>query len=608
MRTQVTVWAALTHQIKRLERHITRMKQFDTRLSNLRLAAVILGVPVITILILATLPAIAVVGALLIIGGFLALVVAHLRFRDRLRLWETWLRITIDHVERSLADTESLPSPNLVPPVGHPFADDLDVANLHRLLDTASTRQGSERLFGWLTTTSADLETIKHRQSLVKELLPRTLMRTRLEVLGQLGKDRLQHFLDGKRLAEWVQEPVPPHLPTVTIILLVLSAVNLTLFMAFTLTGLTQLLPIVLIPWALYGVLFISQYRQIGSLFRETTTLLDLLETAGQVMLYLEDYPFRPDSGLAALCRPITGQRPSRLIRRLSWIASGASLQGNLLLWLFVNAVVPWDLVVAVLLNRQKALAAQSLPEWLDTWYTLEALCSLATYASLHPDVTFPEIREDGPVIDAHAIGHPLLRYVGKVRNNFTVHQPGEIRLITGSNMSGKSTFLRTVGINLCMAFAGAPVDASALAVRPLRLFTCIQIADSLQDGISYFYAEVKRLKALLDALTRPDERPLVYLIDEIFRGTNNRERLIGSRAYIQSAVGQNGVGLVATHDLEMTQLANAHPAIHNMHFTDSVVDGQMVFDYILRPGASPTTNALTIMQMEGLPTGEESA
>jgi DNA mismatch repair ATPase MutS len=158
------------------------------------------------------------------------------------------------------------------------------------------------------------------------------------------------------------------------------------------------------------------------------------------------------------------------------------------------------------------------------------------------------------------------------------------------------------VGVALCLAAAGGPVNALRFRAASLRLYTCIRISDSVTDGFSYFYAEVKRLKGLLEALKALDDRPLFYLIDEIFRGTNNRERLIGSRAYVKALIGAHGLGLLATHDLELAGLAEHTPQAANFHFRDEVSAGKLVFDYQIRPGPCPTTNALKIMEMEGLP------
>jgi DNA mismatch repair ATPase MutS len=177
----------------------------------------------------------------------------------------------------------------------------------------------------------------------------------------------------------------------------------------------------------------------------------------------------------------------------------------------------------------------------------------------------------------------------------------GQVALITGSNMAGKSTFIKTIGVNLCLAYAGGPVDAASFHALPFRLHTCIRISDSLTDGFSYFYAEVKCLRRLMDELA-DESMPLLYLIDEIFRGTNNRERLIGSRAYLRTIAGMRGIGFVATHDLELTSLAEENQLVSNYHFRDAVEAGRLVFDYKIRPGPSPTTNALKIMVMEGLP------
>ena len=168
--------------------------------------------------------------------------------------------------------------------------------------------------------------------------------------------------------------------------------------------------------------------------------------------------------------------------------------------------------------------------------------------------------------------------------------------------MSGKSTFLRTLGINLCLAQAGAPVCAGLFEWTWVRLATCIRVDDSLEAGLSFFYAEVKRLKSLLDATADRSNAPVVFLIDEIFKGTNNRERLIGSRAYISALSQGNGFGLVTTHDLELTDLDKTVPGLRNAHFQETVAAGALQFDYKLRPGPCPTTNALRIMELEGLP------
>ncbi len=271
-----------------------------------------------------------------------------------------------------------------------------------------------------------------------------------------------------------------------------------------------------------------------------------------------------------------------------------------------LNTLLPWDLFFTYRLHLAKQSIRQHLSVWLNVWHELEALCSMATFADLHPDYVYPDIQDTtsgaAPVFTAKDIGHPLIDDTAKVKNDFTVDALGRVVIITGSNMSGKSTFLRTLGVNLRLAYMGAPVNATAFSTSLMRVYTCLQVNDSINDGISFFYAEVKRLKALLDAFRVDQRYPLFFLVDEIFRGTNNRERLIGSRAYIRALAGGHGVGLIATHDLELVQLEAEIPHIQNCHFREESKEGKMVFDYALHAGPCPTTNALRIMELEGLP------
>jgi DNA mismatch repair ATPase MutS len=272
--------------------------------------------------------------------------------------------------------------------------------------------------------------------------------------------------------------------------------------------------------------------------------------------------------------------------------------------------LTPWDFWIAAIIARYREHMARLLPVWLNSFHNLEALISLGAFTAQNPDYTFPEICvEAQPVFEAQGLGHPLLPYERKICNDFHLATLGELSIITGSNMAGKSTFIRTIGVNLCLAYAGGPVNATFWRSLPFRLYTCIRISDSLGDGFSYFYAEVKRLKGLLEAISpdgysnnRVQSQPLLYLIDEIFRGTNNRERMIGSRAYVKALIGAKGIGVIATHDLELVHLAEIYSQVLNFHFRDEVQEGKLVFDYLIRPGPSPTTNALKIMQIEGLP------
>jgi hypothetical protein len=353
-------------------------------------------------------------------------------------------------------------------------------------------------------------------------------------------------------------------------------------------------------------VLYLALGRAAGELFPAALALQAALQQAGAVFRFLETARLPAGSALSSLCEAFRQpDRPSAYLRRVNRIVNAAGLAANPVMALLLNLVVPWNLFLAVRLDHWRGELARRLPGWLDVWHELEALSGLATFAYLNPQASFPTLVEGGAPFRGEQLGHPLLPDGVKVRNDFTIPALGTVDIITGSNMAGKSSFLRTLGVNLLLAYAGGPVDAAALNLRLFRLFSSIRLTDSVTDGISYFYAEVRRLKALLAALHAPDERPLFFLIDEIFRGTNNRERLIGSQAYVEALSGSHGVGVVATHDLELVQLAQTLPNVRNFHFRDEIAEARMVFDYQLRPGPSPTTNALKIMRQAGLPVGE---
>jgi DNA mismatch repair ATPase MutS len=264
-------------------------------------------------------------------------------------------------------------------------------------------------------------------------------------------------------------------------------------------------------------------------------------------------------------------------------------------------------------LERVRGHVLSDVSIWLETLAELEASNALAAFAFLHPEYHWPvpltaEPSTNGErtaVLTATALGHPLIPSAQRVTNDLDMRGLGRVLLVTGSNMSGKSTFLRTVGINACLAQAGAPVCARSFEWTWVRMACCIRVDDSLEAGLSFFYAEVKRLKRLLDAAEDRAAPPVLFLIDEIFKGTNNRERLIGSRAYIQALTTSHGFGLVTTHDLELADMERTFPTLTNAHFQETVQANQLKFDYKLRPGPCPTTNALRIMALEGLPVGD---
>ena len=597
---------ALRRQIKLLDGRLLRLDRLSRKFSRLRIALVLVGIccALVAERFLGgsfTWLTLGVFGA-----AFVVAAVWHRRvYRSGIR-HAVWKRIKSNHVARLTRDWANVPQPPDLPPdPEHPFAADLNLfgpRSVHHLLDTSASYGGCARLRTWLLDPLETPEAVRERQQIIRELIPLARFRDRLHLHGILLGTQPQARWSADKIVDWLLEESPPRLTPWVWGLGLLSLANIALAALYALGHLPPLWAATLLA---YLVLYTYKHREARNLFSDAYQLERVLRHLRAVLIYLEGFPYGRTPHLAKLCEPYwrTASRPSASVRSIVRIAGAAGVQQSHLLGFLVNVLVPWDLFFADRLNRYKASAKATLPVWIHTWYDLEALSALATHSYLHPDNVFPEIVPQGePILQARALGHPLLPDAERVHNDFSFDAPGEIALITGSNMSGKSTFLRTLGVNLCLAYAGASVHAEELRTVPLRLFTCIQVADSVTDGISYFYAEVRRLKALLTALNAEHETPLLFLIDEIFRGTNNHERLAGSRAYIKALAMGRGVGVISTHDLELVGMADDVPGIHNFHFREEISDGRMVFDYRLRSGPCPTTNALKIMHMAGLP------
>ncbi len=594
--------------IQQLEQQLEALDRHSDFLTGVRMWLVIIGLPAIwgAFALFKFVPGVVVVVVLVVV---FTLIVREHRTVDASRQRHVlWVQIKRQHAARLKLAWDDIPLPPTAEvSARHPFAFDLDLTgprSLHHLLDTSASHEGSQRLQAWLLSTDPVPATIAHRQTLLRELIPLKRFRDRLTLVSRLADSGLSARWSGARLMSRLTAEAPPAAlrPTLAF-LFVLAMVNAALFV---LHAAGVLPPFWIGTLLVYMVVSVVRRDLVGDLFDAALDLVDSLRRLGAVLGFLESYPYNGHDNVKALCAPLLNSqtRPSMVLRRVVRVASAASLQANFFLWLPVNILVPWDMFFAYRLSRYKAELASYLPEWLDVWAELEALNALATFAYLNPEYVFPEVLPTDRAVrfDAAQIGHPLIPYRAKVCNDFSIAQRGDTVIITGSNMSGKSSFLRTIGVNMVLAYAGGVVNAGVMQVSIFRLFTSIRVTDSVIDGISYFYAEVQRLRALLDALDGSEARPLFFLIDEIFRGTNNRERLIGSRAYIKALVSRGGTGLIATHDLELVGLVDTIPQVANYHFRETVEDGQMRFDYTLRPGPCPTTNALEIMRLEGLP------
>jgi hypothetical protein len=296
----------------------------------------------------------------------------------------------------------------------------------------------------------------------------------------------------------------------------------------------------------------------------------------------------------------INGVSASRQIARLRRLIEWLDLRLNKF-FAPIAALLLWGTQFAFVLENWRLNSGKRVRQWLAAMGELEALLALATYSYEHPDDPFPELaEEDAPCFESEEIGHPLIPERRLVRNDVRLGKTLRLLVVSGSNMSGKSTLLRTVGMNTVLAWAGAPVRARRLRLSPLSVGASIRIVDSLQEGVSRFYAEIKRLRQIMDM--SGGKTPLIFLLDEILHGTNSHDRRIGAEAVVRGLVERGAVGLITTHDLALSRVADSlGPAGANVHFEDHLEDGTITFDYQLRSGVIKRGNALELMRSVGL-------
>jgi hypothetical protein len=612
---------ALEREIARLDRCLAALKQRADALSRWRLLTFALLLAGSSAALLIWGPIAFAVTGLVFAALFLVTVNRHRKLEQTTTRFRIWRDLSAAQVARMMLDWAQIPPESAHDvPTDHPFARDLDLVgprSVHRLLDLSTTIEGSGLLREWLLEKEPDLPRMLQRQELVRELAQLPFLTNRLILNGTLAAggsvaDQRPGFTrwSGERLLSWLDEDVDKgHLRAVLIVLLALVPINLALLLGYLRLDWP---PYFLASWLVYGVAAISQTPLVSKAFQDAAAMNDSLRRLEAVFAVFEQRSFAHLPALAAFLAPLRAEngRPADLLRRAGRLLGGASLRYNPLVALLLNAFVPWDVFFANRLLEMKDELRGVLPAWLRLWFEFEALSGLANVRHVHPEASFPVLiaqEQATTAFEGRQLGHPLIPAEQRVGNDFFVDHLGTLTIITGSNMAGKSSFLRTLGVNLRLGLCGAPVLAAAMSTIPFRVFASITVTDSVTDGFSFFYAEVRRLKALLEALEQPQPAPVFFLIDEIFRGTNNRERLIGSRAYVQALAGSRGTGAIATHDLELVHLADDDPDIRNFHFRDDVQDGRMVFDYKLHPGPCPTTNALRIMALAGLPVDGEA-
>ena len=535
-------------------------------------------------------------------GGFLSAFVVSLRRHNQVERqrnhWQFLAYLNGDEAGRTQNQFVRPETGEAYAEAGHFYADDLDVFGAHslfRLLNRTHTFGGAQKLAGWLKG-AATADQIPSRQRMLTELAPKLEWRQQLEAAAMHYREVNQPT---SALLAWMATPAVDGNQFGMRVLRFLPLLTLPLLLAWSVDA----LPFRVVFWFLFGHLLVLGriFRSVKEIVDKTVTVSKTLLAYADVLRVIEKEEFTTPELRALqsiLLSPTTGA--ARAIREFAVVLQNLNYRNNPYFYLLVGIPTLWDLQFLIRTEQWKKRHRSDLPRWVDALAEWEALNSLAGFAFSNPGFAFPVISAEPIELRARGLGHVLIGTEKRVTNDVALHGPGKTLVITGSNMSGKSTFLRTVGVNTILALAGAPVCADAFTISVVQVFTSMRTQDSLAESVSSFYAELKRLKQLIVFTAQP--QPVLYLLDEILKGTNSQDRHHGAKALIRQLHRQRASGFVSTHDLELGKMADEHPEwVANYSFNSDLIDGHLYFDYTLYPGLCRSFNASQLMKQIGI-------
>lgn len=530
---------------------------------------------------------------------FTRLVFADLKNNTAIEHHKYLVIINEDELKALDHDYYHLANGNEFIPKEHFYANDLDIfghASLYQYINRTTSEPGSATLAGWLLKP-ADTDTVNNRQAAVKELLSKTEWRQQLQALGAAKK--IQHATQ-TRLQLWFEEDERFINKKYWLVLrYLIPAIVVTVIVL----NITDVLNNYVRNYCLLGSALLAFYisKKVTPLHQQVSKMSDELEVLADSMKLIEETDFR--SGyLQDLQKQFKQQeeKASSQLNLLKKILERLDLRFNFVVFIPLDVLFQWDLQQAIALERWKKYNHHHVLSWFTALGEFEAVNSLSTLSFNHPEWCFPGFKEQHFFIEGKEIGHPLIRAEKCVNNFLKIEHSGELMLVTGSNMAGKSTYLRSIGINTVLAMAGAPVCAKYFCVSPVQVISSMRIADNLEESTSTFYAELKKLKTIIDKVNN-NERVFI-LLDEILRGTNSLDRHTGSAALIKQLIRHKAAGIIATHDVELAQLKDEFPGnILNYHFDVQVSNEELYFDYRLKEGICTSLNASILMKKIGI-------
>jgi hypothetical protein len=530
---------------------------------------------------------------------FIYLVIADLNNKEAIANQQQLLKINQQEIEILQHRYQHLPDGASLQPADHVYANDLDIfgkASLYQYINRTRSQQGNMQLGNWLLN-NATAEIILQRQEAIKELKLQTEWRQQLQAYGTANQitTATQH-----KIEQWLQLHHPfINKPIWQIVRYLLPAIIISILGLY-------LFDVIATRWFNISLLIFLAIsfgitKLLMPLHQQLNQIAAQSETLSSSAAWIEGANFQSPL-LTELQQEFYThqQKASATITQLKKILNRLDYRFNPLVFIPLNTFLLWDLQQVLALEKWKQTNRQSTGNWFQALATMEALSSLGNLAANHPKWCFPELSNQDAVLIAKELGHPLLEEQKRITNDFATEGKEQINLITGSNMGGKSTFLRSVGVNIVLAAMGTPVCASQFIFSPMKIMSSMRVSDNLEESTSTFYAELKKLKQMITAVNNNEN--VYLLLDEILRGTNSNDRHTGSKALLQQLIRHKAAGIVATHDLELARLAEDFPAnIHNYHFDVQVENDELFFDYKLKRGICRSMNASLLMKKIGI-------
>ena len=587
-----------TERLSLTKGQLQQVKKQIFRISMLRLTLFIAGVAGIYFFFSQT-PLLIVCICLTFLPLFI-LVKIHNRFFIRKEWLETQARIIQEELQALSGDYSSFEDGKEYVNPEHPYSFDLDIfgrRSLFQSINRTCTFFGKDRLAKWLQNHLHEKTSIEKRQEMVREISEHTLFREQFRVAGLVHHGQSS---DAEKIQAWSQSPAQYlhagwvkafiwGVPVINSLLLITSLIGWT---SFSCLGLSFGIFLVLS----FGIIKRATYIQetYGKQLKSLNGYARLIALAKA-----EDWK---SAGMLELMERfnLNGQSPVQALQQLSKELDRLDLRNNQFLYVLLEGSIFFQLQEIVRIERWKVRYGQHISEWLETVGELDALCSLGTFAYNHPQYTYPELTEKPFCFLATQMGHPLMPASQCVKNDATIPSRPFFLIITGANMAGKSTYLRTIGVNYLLACVGAPVCCERLKLHPNQLITSLRTSDSLSDNESYFFAELKRLKHIIDLLNQGQQ--LFIILDEILKGTNSMDKQKGSFDLIRQFMQLKANGIIATHDLLLGSLIKQFPEeIRNYCFEADIKDNELTFSYKLREGVAQNMNACFLMKKMGI-------